>query len=255
MDPSAIMQTTRGVVVLGATSAIARAAAIEFGRQGYAVVLAARDADEGVTVATDIRVRCNTKAEFIAFEATDYAGHASFFARCREILGEGLEGVVLGFGFLDDQKKAQKDPETARRTIDVNYTAAVSILELFAQFFEERKKGFIVGISSVAGDRGRQSNYLYGSAKAGLTAYLAGLRNRLYPAGVHVLTVKPGFVDTKMTFGMEGLFLVATPEKVGKDICKAVARNRNIIYSPWFWHYIMLIIRHVPEIVFKRLHM
>jgi len=255
MEPSAIMRTTRGIVVLGATSAIARAAAIEFGRQGYAVILAARDADEGSAVATDIRVRCNTRAEFVPFEATDRASHAPFLERCTEILGEGLEGVILGFGFLEDQKKAQKDPDTAQRTIDVNYAAAVSILELFAQFLEERKKGFIVGISSVAGDRGRQSNYLYGSAKAGLTAYLAGLRNRLYPAGVHVLTVKPGFVDTKMTFGMEGLFLVAAPENVGKDIYKAVARNRNVIYSPWFWRYIMLIIRHVPEIVFKRLHM
>jgi decaprenylphospho-beta-D-erythro-pentofuranosid-2-ulose 2-reductase len=137
--------------------------------------------------------------------------------------------------------------------VAVNYLGAMSVLDQCANLLATAGAGFIVGISSVAGDRGRQSNYYYGSAKAGLTAYLSGLRNRLSGQGVQVLTVKPGFVDTAMTYGLEGMFLVASPEDVGRQIVRAVEKRRNTVYLPWFWRYIMLIIRHIPEFLFKRL--
>jgi decaprenylphospho-beta-D-erythro-pentofuranosid-2-ulose 2-reductase len=137
--------------------------------------------------------------------------------------------------------------------VAVNYLGAMSVLDQCAGVLAAGGNGFIIGISSVAGDRGRQSNYYYGSAKAGLSAYLSGLRNRLSGQGVHVMTVKPGFVDTAMTYGLEGMFLVASPEDIGRQIVRAVGKRRNTVYLPWFWRYIMLIIRHIPEFVFKRL--
>src|SRR6516164_9862855 len=124
-----------------------------------------------------------------------------------------------------------------RQSLDVNFLSAAELLEIAAAYFEPRRSGFIAAISSVAGDRGRQSNYTYGAAKAGLTAYLQGLRNRLWRAGVHVLTVNPGFVDTPMTRGRinPNSLLVATPERVARDIDRALRRRRDVLYTPWFW--------------------
>lgn len=243
------------IAVLGATSAIARAAAIEFGNRGYNVLLAARDQEENEIIANDISLRCGVEAHALPFDALDFDGHQRFFDACIEAAGDSLDGVLLGFGYMDEQAEAQEDFDSARRTIDVNYTAAVSLLEIFAKYFEQHRRGFIAAVSSVAGDRGRQSNYTYGSSKAALTTYLAGLRNRLYHAGVPVTTIKPGFVDTKMTFGRPGLFLVASPEKAGAGIYKAIAKRKNTVYVPFFWRFIMLIIQHVPEWQFKKMHM
>jgi len=137
--------------------------------------------------------------------------------------------------------------------IDVNYTSAVSILNIAANYFEERQRGFIGAISSVAGDRGRQSNYIYGSTKAGLSVYLEGLRNRLHASGVQVLTIKPGMVDTKMTYGVVyDSPLLASPTKVAQDISKGIEKKRNVLYTPWFWIVIMFIIKIIPEFIFKR---
>jgi short-subunit dehydrogenase len=163
--------------------------------------------------------------------------------------------VLLAFGTLPAQAEAQRDPAMARAAIDVNLTAAACLLELFAARMEARGRGWIAGISSVAGDRGRQSNYIYGAAKAGLTAYLAGLRNRLAKKGVHVVTVKPGFVDTPMTHGMVNPKspLVASPERVAAGIVRAIRRRRNVVYLPWFWRAIMGVVTRVPEAIFKRM--
>jgi hypothetical protein len=153
------------------------------------------------------------------------------------------------------QAEAQADFDKARRAIDTNFTGAVSILERFAAVFETRQSGFIVALSSVAGDRGRQSNYIYGASKGGLTVYLEGLRNRLYKAKVQVLTVKPGFMDTKMTYGMPlpGP-LVATPEQAARDIFRALRKGKDTVHVRFFWRYIMLIIRHIPEWQFKKMN-
>ena len=244
-----------GVVILGPTSAIARAVAGELAAKGHALVLAGRDTEEIETIATDLRVRHAVPVHAIPWDATYFDTHAERVEACAELLDGSIEGVVLCSGYMPEQEDAQTDWDTARRTIEVTYTGSVSMLNLFATRFESQRRGFICAIGSVAGDRGRQSNYLYGSAKAGLSAYLEGLRNRMFHAGVHVLTVKPGFVDTAMTWGLDGMFLMASPETVGRRIVRAIEKRRNVLYVPWFWRYIMLIIRHIPESVFKRMRM
>lgn len=249
-----IERAPKSVVILGATSAMARACALDFASRGYRVVLAAQDAEENEINAQDLRVRHGVACKAIAFQALHFEAHAGFLAECEEALGELAGGVVLFFGYMAEQAAAEKDFAEARKMIDVNLTAAVSVLEAFAARMEQRGSGFIGVVSSVAGDRGRASNYLYGMTKAGLTAYASGLRNRLFKKGVAVTTIKPGFVDTKMTFGLPlpGP-LVASPEKAGGDICRAVLAGKNEVYVPFFWRYIMLIIQHLPEFQFKKM--
>ena len=163
-------------------------------------------------------------------------------------------GVISVVGYLGDQEKAQIDYKEAQKIMDTNYTGVVSILNIFANAFEKNKNGFIVAISSVAGDRGRKSNFIYGSAKSALTTYLSGLRNRLFNSNVHVLTVKPGFVATKMTEGLDlPKKLTAKPEEVAQDIFKAQQKGKNVLYTKWFWRWIMLIIKNVPEFQFKKM--
>jgi short-subunit dehydrogenase len=243
----------RAVLVLGGTSGIGRSTAAAFARRGYEVVVTGREASEATRAAQDLAIRFGVLAHGKAFDATGPDGHPAFFAEVVDATGGRLQGVVAAFGLLGDQVAARENPSAAARIIATNYTGVVSILSIAASWFEERRHGFIVGIGSVAGDRGRQSNYLYGSAKAGAAVFLAGLRNRLHRAGVNVVTVKPGFVDTEMTFGLPGLFLVADPEMVGERIARAVERRLHVVYVPWFWRWIMLIIRLIPERLFKRL--
>jgi len=239
------------VLILGATSAIARGAAHAFARRGHGLYLAARDHDELDRLAADLRIRHGVGVRTGLFDADAIDSHAAFFQRVVDECGD-VQGMVIAFGYMGDPSAVRRYPESIR-VITRNFTGAVELLERCADYFAERHQGFLVGISSVAGDRGRQSNYVYGAAKGGLSLYLQGLRNRLAPERVQVITVKPGFVDTAMTFGMPGLFLVASPEFVGEQIARAVDRSRDIVYIPWFWRYIMLIIRHIPEALFKRL--
>ncbi len=203
-------------------------------------------------LAQDLKLRHGAEAIVAEFDLLDTAAHAAFYAA----LPEKPDVVICVAGYLGDTEKARHDFAEARRVIDTNYTGAVSILDVVADDFELRRSGCIVGISSVAGDRGRQSNYHYGSAKAGFSAYLSGLRNRLFPAGVHVLTVKPGFVRTRMTEGMKlPPALTAEPTKVARDIRLAVEKRRNVLYTLWMWRWVMVIIQHIPEFVFKKLRL
>ena len=240
------------VLILGATSAIARGIAAAFARRGHSLYLAGRDAAELARDAANLRVRYGVEVRHAAFDALRPETHAAFVAELRAAVGVPA-GVVVAFGYLGTQAAASRDCDETARILAVNFTGAVSILDRLALEMETRGSGFIVGLASVAGDRGRQSNYTYGAAKGGFALYLQGLRNRLFPAGVRVLTVKPGFVDTAMTFGMPGLFLVADPMQVGERICRGVEQGRDVLYVPAFWRLIMTIIRSIPETVFKRL--
>ncbi|MEB3359814.1 MAG: SDR family oxidoreductase [Synechococcales bacterium] len=242
------------VLIIGATSAIARSLAHQFAQQGAALHLAARDTAEVERIASDLTIRYGVPTSWSAVEATRYDTHPAFFQQVLERTGR-LDGVVISLGELGDQSKAQIDFDHAQRIIHSNYTGVISLLTPIANFLEQQGHGFIVGIASVAGDRGRPSNYVYGSAKAALSTFLQGLRSRLAKAGVHVLTVKPGFVDTKMTFGKSGMFLVASPDQVAAQILRALNRGQNIAYVPWFWFGIMSIIRAIPEFIFKRLNL
>ncbi|TCV90101.1 SDR family oxidoreductase [Sulfurirhabdus autotrophica] len=239
------------VLILGATSAIARATAAAFAAKGNDLYLAARDKDELERTAADLQIRYGVKVSYGLFDAEAIETHEPFF---QDVVQEmhGISGVVLAFGFLGDQLAA-RDFKTGAKIIANNFTGAASFLSICANYFEPLQFGFIIGITSVAGDRGRQSNYVYGAAKGALSLFLQGLRNRLFSSGVRVITVKPGFVDTAMTFGMPGLFLVASPEYVGNRIVGALNKSSDIIYLPWFWRYIMLIIKHIPEFIFKRM--
>jgi short-subunit dehydrogenase len=205
--------------------------------------------------AADLAIRHGVRAVVVRFDADAFDTHAGFFRDAAGRFPGGLDGVVLCYGYMADQKAAQRDFALALRTIHTNYASAVSLLEIAADYFERRGRGFICALSSVAGDRGRQSNYIYGSSKAALTAYLQGLRNRLTRAGVPVVTVKPGFVDTAMTWGLvkPGSPVVASPERVADDIVRAVRAGTAEVYTPWFWRGIMGVIKAIPEGVFRRM--
>ncbi len=236
------------VLIVGAKSDIAKATAREYAKQGYDIYLAARNVNELEAFANDITVRTQKTVKTIEIDILDYQSHQHVYDQ----LQEKPLGVITAVGYLGDQEKAQSDVNEAKRIMDTNYTGVVSLLNIIANDFEQRKSGFIVGISSVAGDRGRKSNYIYGSAKAALSTYLSGLRNRLYDAQVQVLTVKPGFVDTKMTQGMDlPEKLTAQPKEVAADIYTAQQKGKNVIYTKWIWRYIMLIVKIIPEWKFK----
>ena len=238
-------------LILGASSAIARAFARAAAARGANVILAGRDLADLARTAADIEISLGRSATVRNFDALDMAGHAALAADLATL--PGTLNIALMFGTMPEQADMDANPDLALSCITSSFTGAVSVLHRLAPLLEARGRGTIIGFGSVAGDRGRLKNYVYGSAKAGLHTYLAGLRNRLGRSGVHVMTVKPGFVDTAMTFGLPGLFLVASPEFVARACLDAAAKRRDVIYVPWFWWGIMMIIKHVPERVFKRL--
>ena len=245
-------RTAGWVLVIGASSGIGRAVARRWAIAGSDLILAGRDVEDLDRTAADLRLRFGHRVEVVPLDALAFDAHESFWRECQSRAEGALGGLVMLHGWLPEQGAAQGDFALARRAIDTNFTSAASLLTLAANDFQKRGSGFLCVFSSVAGDRGRMSNYVYGSAKAALSAFLSGLRSRMFKVGVRVLTVKPGFVDTAMTWGLPGLFLVADPDKVASDVYAAVSKGKAEIYTPWFWRYIMLIIKSVPEAVFKR---
>jgi short-subunit dehydrogenase len=245
---------SENVLIVGATSGIAQALCRVMAGRGCRLLLAARDADELGKLAADLQIRTRVEVMTEPFEALDFDQHPGFILRCIDRFNGDLTGVVVCHGHLAPQADTQADFAQARRTIDINFTSVASVLNAAAAYFQGKKGGYLAAISSVAGDRGRKSNYTYGAAKAGLSAYLAGLRNRLHSSGVHVLSIKPGFVDTAMTRGsLKPSPLVASPERVARDIDRAIRRRKDVLYTPWFWRPVMWIIRTLPEWIFKRL--
>ena len=238
------------VLIIGAKSDIAKAVAREYAHHGYDLCLAGRNIDELSGLKRDIEIRDGQKVELKEFDITDFAAHENFY----HSLEPKPLGVIVVAGYMAEQKECENDFAKTLNTINVNYTGAVSILNIVANDMERKQRGFIVGVSSVAGDRGRKSNYIYGSSKAAFSAYLSGLRNRLFGSGVHVLTVKPGFVATKMTEGLDlPAKLTAQPEEVSKDIFVAQQKGKDVLYTKWMWKYVMLIIKHIPEFIFKNI--
>lgn len=237
------------VLVLGGRSDIGLAVAHHFAAAGHPVALAARNAADLEEARADIAIRHGVETTLHEFDALDTDALSSFVNAFDPIPGI----VVSAVGVLGDQAESEADPAAAALVMRTNYEAPAQVLELFAARMVARGSGTLVGISSVAGDRGRAVNYVYGSAKAGFTAYLSGLRNRLSDAGVQVITVKPGFVDTRMTEGM-GLPgpLTARPAAVAETIFQAVARGRSVVYVKPIWRMIMGIIRAIPEPIFRK---
>lgn len=240
------------VLILGATSRIAHELAHRYAENGQSVFVAARDASEAARIAADVGVRTQGTCASGHFDATDFESHAAFLEQVRGTVGP-VDVAILAFGDMGEQKESENHFDAARHVIDVNYTAAVSLCELLATHMTDRAGGSIVGIASVAGDRGRQSNYIYGSAKGAFALYLQGLRNRLFKSGVHVMTVKLGFVDTRMTFGLQTGIPIASPEAVSRAIFEAQRARTDVFYYPQFWRGIMSVIKAIPESAFKRL--
>lgn len=248
---SAATQTRRIWVVLGASSSIGRAFARHAAAAGSDVILAGRDTDDLQRVAADVSLRSGRQADVLYFDAQATEQHDEFVEK---VLAHGAPiDVMLLFGAMPEQAATDADFELARQTIEVNYVGAVSVLNRLAPHFESQADGQIVVLSSVAGDRGRRKNYLYGSAKGALNLYLQGLRARLFESGVTVTTIKAGFLDTDMSYGMPGLFLVASPDDCAKACLDLGRKGREVAYFPLFWWGIMTIIKSIPERIFKRL--
>ncbi len=239
-------------LILGASSSLARAFAAQAAQTGADIILAGRDEEDMAATATDITARFAVKAWHIPFDAMRMDRHNLFAAELDQIV-QGPLNIFLVFAQMPEQDDIDANPDLVVPTVTATYSGAVSILHHLAPLLEKREAGHVVVVGSVAGDRGRIKNYVYGSAKAGLHAYAQGLRARLFKSGIGVTTVKPGFLDTAMTWDAEGMFLVASPDAAAADIHKAVTKNKDVIYTPRFWWVIMTIIKHIPEAIMKKL--
>jgi short-subunit dehydrogenase len=224
--------------------------AMRFAADGSSLFLAARDRGEAERLASDISIRTGVTAIPGIFDASELYFHGTFLEKAIEALG-GLDGVVVCFGTLGDETIAQTNSDEAVATVNQNFTGAVSLLTIAARHLEQQRSGWIIVIGSVAGERGRSRNYVYGSAKAALATFTQGLRARLSRVGVNVLTVKLGTVDTRMTWGRDSMLVVA-PEAAAEAIIAAWRRNADVVFVPWFWRPIMGIVRMIPERIFKR---
>ena len=240
------------VLIIGASSAIAEAAARLWAVQGASLFLVARKADRLQAIAADLSVRGAAKVGTQIMDATDVAAHAAMFDAALAELG-GIDIALIAHGTLPDQKACEASVEVALKEIDNNGLSVIALATCLANLMEAQGSGCIAVISSVAGDRGRQSNYVYGAAKGMVTRFLQGLRNRLAKKGVQVLTIKPGFVDTPMTAAFKKGALWAQPDDVARGILAAIEKGKNEVYLPGFWWLIMAIIRHIPEPIFKKL--
>jgi short-subunit dehydrogenase len=244
----------RKILVLGATSGIAEATCRIWAFQGASLFLVARNAEKLAAVAADLKTRGAAHVDTAVADLDDTDHHPALLAHAINSL-TGMDIAYLAHGILGDQTEAERDFNTAAQILHTNFVAPVSLLTWLANFCVQRRAGTIAVISSVAGDRGRKSNYLYGSSKAGLSAFLGGLRNRVDREGVTVLTIKPGPVKTAMTANMPKSEKFADVESVAESIVSAIDKRKDILYVPFQWQPIMFIIRNIPERIFKKLNL
>ena len=238
------------VLILGGRSDIGLAIARAYAAEGHAIQLAARPGRSMEPERADIALRHGVEVTLHDFDVLTTDDHEGFV----DSLPELPDIVVCAVGLMHDQEEMEQDLTKAHEVMRANFEGPANILSVLANRFEARGRGTLIGISSVAGDRGRATNYFYGAAKAGFTAFLSGLRNRLAQKGVHVLTVKPGFVATQMTAGMDlPEKLTADPDNLAQAVLRAAKRGRNTVYIKPVWWLVMLIIRNIPEPVFKKL--
>lgn len=240
------------ILIIGATSAIAEAAARVWAVRGAALFLVGRNAGRLNSIADDLRLRGAASVGCFTMDACDTAAHPTMLEAAENALG-GLEVALIAHGSLPDQKACEASVELTLKEIDTNALSVIALATRLADGFEKQGNGTLAVISSVAGDRGRQSNYVYGAAKGMVSLFLQGLRNRLAKKGVQVLTIKPGFVDTPMTAAFPKGALWAKPDAIARGIVRAVERGADEVYLPGFWRLIMLVIRLIPERIFKKL--
>lgn len=241
-------------LIMGATSAIAEAVARRMAERGDALFLVARNAERLAAVAADLKLRGAAQVATATLDARRIEDYGRLIDSARQSLG-GLDVALIAHGKLTDQGACEADPRLLVEELEVNAVSAMALSLHLASHFGAQRSGVIAVISSVAGDRGRQSNYVYGAAKAALSAFLSGLRQKLHPLGVAVVTIKPGFVISPMTAAFKHGALWAAPDAVARDIVRAIDWGTPVVYTPWFWRAIMAVIRAVPERVFRRLRL
>ena len=242
------------ILVLGATSGIAEATCRIWASEGASLFLVARNGEKLAAVAADLKTRGAAFVETAIADLDDTAQHAPLLTHAINSLA-GMDVAYLAHGILGDQAKGEKEFNEAAQILHTNFVSVVSLLTWLANYCVQRKSGVLAVISSVAGDRGRKSNYLYGASKAGLTAFLDGLRNRVDREGVTVLNIKPGPVKTGMTAHMKGAEKMADVNAVAKTIVSAIDAKKDVLYVPFQWGPIMFVIRHIPERIFKKLNL
>lgn len=240
------------ILIIGATSAIAEATARLYAQRSDKLYLLARNQERLSTIAEDLKLRGATSVDYSTLDVNDFERHESLINTAFEALGK-VDAVLIAHGTLPDQKACEKDFNITLGELNTNAISTISLLTHIANKLEAQKSGTIAVITSVAGDRGRQSNYVYGAAKGMVSILLQGLRNRLHKEGVNVLDIKPGFVDTPMTTEFRKGWLWAKPEKIATGIVDGIDKGKIVTYLPWFWNYIMLIIKSIPEAIFKKL--
>lgn len=240
------------ILIVGATSAIALAATRIFAERGDTLHLLARSEERLAALAADLRVRGAVAVSYAPFDANALAQHGALLEQACQAMG-GIDAALIAHGTLGDQRACEADFALALQEVHTNAISVMSLLTILANRMERQRHGTLAVIGSVAGDRGRQSNYVYGAAKGMLDIFLQGLRNRLYKAGVRVVTVKPGFVDTPMTAAFTKGALWATPEQVAPRIVKAMDLGWPVVYTPPFWRLVMAAIRAIPESLFRKL--
>lgn len=242
----------RHILIIGATSTIAEATAKLYARQGAAFYLLARDQERLSDLANDLKIRGATSVFQAPFEANDFGQHEALLAQAIQNMGQ-IDLVLIAHGSLGDQKACETGFESALEAINTNAISVISLLTHLAPYFEQRKQGTIAVIASVAGDRGRRSNYVYGAAKGMVAIFLQGLRNRLCQSGVHVLTIKPGFVETRMTAAFKKGLLWTKPECIAEGIEWAIRKKKDVVYLPFWWLILMRGIQAIPEFIFKKM--
>ena len=235
---------------MGGNSDVGKSLARDFSKLGAHLILTSRKKDQLNSFRSDLSIRYGIRCEVEYLDVLDFGSHDSFYHN----LTHKPDIVISCIGYLDNQSISEQDFEEARKSIDTNFTGLVSLLNLVSIDFERRKAGIIVGISSVAGDRGRGMNYIYGSSKSAFTSYLSGLRTRLYRSGVSVITIKPGFIHTKMTHHLKlNPWLTSSAQEVSREIIQSIKKDKSVVYIKWYWKWIMLVIRLIPERLFKRM--
>ena len=241
----------RKIFIIGATSAIAQSTARLFAAKGDALFLAGRNGDKLKSMAADLKVRGASKVDTAVWDALDYRRHRQTIDHAFETMG-GIDASLIAHGILPDQETCQESFEKTKLSFEINALSVISMLTCLTPCFLKQKRGTIAVITTVAGDRGRKSNYIYGSAKKAVSTYLDGLRHRLFESGITVLDIRPGFVDTPMTENFKKGPLWVGPEKVANEIEKAISKGGDVVYVPRFWWAVMLVIRNIPKFVFHK---
>ena len=241
-------------IVVGASSSVAREFARVCAKEGHHIIAAGRDLEDLERTAGELELLGSSRARAVLFDATKYDEHALFVEKCKSEFAGHTINLFVCFGSMIDQRDCEEDLTHLRTMTETNFLGVASLLESFAAPLQHQGAGHVVVLGSVAGDRGRRSNYHYGATKAALHTYLQGYRARMFKYGVHVMTVKPGFLDTAMTWGLPGLFLVESPVKFARKVMSGARKGPDTLYLPWFWFVIMTIIRFIPERFFKKMN-